>query len=154
MIRIKVDSHPHKIEDRTDRTSSKANIQIRIDKNLIIKMTITHNMHQIITNITTKEIVKKTITNNIQNTHIKMNIMKKVGIITTMISITREDRIKMNIIITINNFLISRSLKMTIEIKIFINSKDGMDQTFFLPRPKGNCKSRQKLFKKKVDNFQ
>ena len=65
MIRIKVDSHPHKIEDRTDRTSSKANIQIRIDKNLIIKMTITHNMHQIITNITTKEIVKKTITNNI-----------------------------------------------------------------------------------------
>ena len=108
-------------------------------------------MHQIITNIMTKEIVKKTITNNIQNAHKKMNIMKKVGI---MINITREDRIKMNIIITINNFLISRSLKMTIEIKIFINSKDGMDQTFFLPRLKGNCKSRQKLFKKKVDNFQ
>jgi hypothetical protein len=135
-----------------DRTLNKAIIQTRIDKNQIIKMNIIHNMHQII-NITTKEIVKKTITNNIQNIHKKMKIMIKEGTITTMINIKREDNIKMIIIIIINNFLTSRSLKMTIEIKIFINLKDGMDQTFFLPRLKGNCKSRQKLFKKKVDNF-
>lgn len=106
-----------------------------------------------IINITIKEIVKRTITNNIQNIHKKMNIVKKAKIIIIMINIIKEVNIKMISVIIINNFPISRSLRMIIEIKIFINLKDGMDQTFYLPRLRGNYKSRLNHFKKKVDSF-
>ena len=163
MKRARADSQHLQIEEVMDHINEITNIPIGRNKSLITKIKMNIIQVQEIQNIMIKEIIikqKKKTSNLFRNiTNKKMNTMIKAEIIiitSNIIKVASQNR-KVNIIINIIlRFHTSQNLKMIIEIKTFINLKDGMDPMCYRPKLKGSCKNKLKYFKKirLWDNFQ